>query len=358
MPIHSITLRVAHLPLHRPYKVSGKEFRAFEPIVVEMRDADGRYGFGEAVISEGYSHETFNDGLRYCRDMAALLAGTNPDKARALLVPGLARYPTAASTLLTALDVLCDHPLLEIRELTRVPLLDPVHSHDPHALADELEALVARGFRTLKVKVGFDIDADLERVMRIQQWLGGRADIRLDANQGFTVGDGCRFAASLDPQGIQLFEQPCAAEDWSANAAVARVSTVPVMLDESIYHLEDIDRAAAIEGVGFVKLKLKKLGSLDRLHDGLERIRAVGLVPVMGDGVATDICCWLEACVARVTLDNAGEMNGHLKLVEPLFSEPLSFEDGAILLEPGYRPHPDPEILERMTTAKEEFRAG
>ena len=133
---------------------------------------------------------------------------------------------------------------------------------------------------------------------------------------------------------------------------------VPVMMDESVYGFEDIDRAAAMEGVGFVKLKLKKLASMDRLRAGLERIRAAGLVPVMGDGVATDICCWLEACVARVTLDNAGEMNGHLKLVEPLLAEPLPFADGAIVLEPGYRPRPDPERLDRMTTAKERFSAA
>ena len=239
-----------------------------------------------------------------------------------------------------------------------MPLLDPVHSHAPGALADELGGLVARGFRTLKVKVGFDVEADLERVRRIQTLLDGRADIRLDANRGFTREEGCRFAASLDPRGIQLFEQPCASDDWDANGAVARVSTVPVMMDESIYGFDDIDRAAAMEGVGFVKLKLKKLASMDRLREGLERIRAAGLTPVMGDGVATDICCWLEACVARVTLDNAGEMNGHLKLVEPLLAEPLPFDDGAIVLEPGYRPRPDPDRLERMTATKERFSAS
>ena len=358
MPIHAVTVRVARIPLHTPYKVSGTVFHHFEPIIVEMWDGDGRYGFGEAVISEGYSHETFADGLRYCRDVAPSLVGKGLNEARALLEPGVADYPTAASTLFSALDVLSGHPLLDVPETTRVPLLDPVHAHEPDALADELEALVARGFRTLKVKVGFDVEADLERVLRIQTVLDGRAEIRLDANRGFTREEGRRFAAALDPRGIQLFEQPCAAEDWESNAAVARVSTVPVMMDESIYGFEDIDRAAAMEGVGFVKLKLKKLASMDRLREGLERIRAAGLTPVMGDGVATDVCCWLEACVARVTLDNAGEMNGHLKLVEPLFTEPLPFEDGAIVLEPGYRPRPDREKLERMTTTKERFSAA
>ena len=357
MPIHAVTVRVAHIPLHTPYRVSGTEFRHFEPIVVEVWDDDGRYGFGEAVISEGYSHETFAGGLRHCRDAAPRLVGKSVEEARALLAPGIADYPTATSTLFSALDVLAGHPLLDVPETTRVPLLDPVHSHEPGALADELEALVARGFRTLKVKVGFDVDADLDRVRGIQTLLDGRAEIRLDANRGFTREEGCRFAAALEPAGIQLFEQPCASDDWDANAAVARVSTVPVMMDESIYGFEDIDRAAAMEGVGFVKLKLKKLASMDRLREGLERIRAAGLVPVMGDGVSTDICCWLEACVARVTLDNAGEMNGHLKLVEPLLAEPLPFDDGAIVLEPGYRPRPDPDRLERMTTTKERFSA-
>ena len=358
MPIHAVTVRVARTPLHTPYKVSGTVFHHFEPIVVEMWDSDGRYGFGEAIISEGYSHETFDGGLRYCRDMAPRLVGRSLDEARSLLEPGIADYPTAASTLICALDVLAGHPLLDVPEATRVPLLDPVHSHEPEALADELQELVARGFRTLKVKVGFDVEADLERVRRIQTLLDGRADIRLDANRGFTREEGCRFAAALDPRGIQLFEQPCASDDWDANGAVARVSTVPVMMDESIYGFDDIDRAAAMEGVGFVKLKLKKLASMDRLREGLERIRAAGLTPVMGDGVATDICCWLEACVARVTLDNAGEMNGHLKLVEPLLAEPLPFDDGAIVLEPGYRPRPDPDRLERVTVTKERFSAS
>ena len=355
MSIHAVTVRVARIPLHTPYRVSGMEFHHFEPIIVEMWDGDGRYGFGEAVISEGYSPESFDDGLRYCRDVAPHLVGKRPDDARTLLEAGIADYPTAASTLFSALDVLAGHPLLDVPETTRVPLLDPVHSHEPDALADELESLVARGFRTLKVKVGFDVDADLERVAAIQTLLDGRAEIRLDANRGFSREEGCRFATALEPRGIQLFEQPCASEDWESNAAVARVSTVPVMMDESIYGFEDIDRAAAMEGVGFVKLKLKKLSSVDRLREGLERIRAAGLVPVMGDGVATEICCWIEACVARVTLDNAGEMNGYLKLVEPLFTEPLPFDDGAIVLEPGYRPRPDPERLERMTTSKERF---
>ena len=85
------------------------------------------------------------------------------------------------------------------------------------------------------------------------------------------------------------------------------------MLDESIYGPADIERAARLSGVGLIKLKLKKTGSLERLKRGLERIRELGMEPVLGDGVAADIGCWMEACVARDTIRNAGELNGFLK---------------------------------------------
>ena len=36
----------------------------------------------------------------------------------------------------------------------------------------------------------------------------GRATLRIDANRAYSREDGCRFASSIDPVGIELFEQP------------------------------------------------------------------------------------------------------------------------------------------------------
>jgi L-alanine-DL-glutamate epimerase-like enolase superfamily enzyme len=189
--------------------------------------------------------------------------------------------------------------------------------------------------------VGFDVAADLARVACIQEAAAGRATLRLDANRAFSRVDGCAFASALEPQGIELFEQPCGSADWDSNAAVARVARVPVMLDESIYDIADIERAANLAGVGFVKLKLKKIGGVAMLEQALHRITALGLQPVLGDGVSTEIACWMEACVARTTIRNAGEMNGFLKVKADLFQEPLHFADGAVHLRAGYWPSLD-----------------
>jgi hypothetical protein len=109
--------------------------------------------------------------------------------------------------------------------------------------------------------------------------------------------------------------------------------------------------------VGYVKVKMKKLGGLDRLAEALRRIRQVRLKAVLGDGVATDISCWMEACVARGTIANAGEMNGFLKLRTRLFESDLPFSAGAIRLSPGWQPVVSMDVLERHTEAVERYEA-
>ena len=142
--------------------------------------------------------------------------------------------------------------------------------------------------------------------------------------------------------GIELFEQPCAAGDWDAARAVADVSPVPMMLDESIYGMEDIERAAKLGAARFIKLKLMKMGGLDALAAGLRRIRELGMQPVLGNGVACEVGCWMEACIARTLIANAGEMNGFLKPVTRLLANPVPFRDGALVLDAGYTPRLDP----------------
>ena len=347
--IAEIVVRTVKIPLVTPYKVSNQVFDCFDPLVVEMRDADGRAGWGEALISAFYSNETPEGGWAFCNAMAERLVGLTGTAAKALLRPAIHDNSHAASTLLTAIEMLERNPLLDAPAPAAIRLLAPVHSMDAGTVGREIDALIAEGFRTLKIKVGFDADRDLERLRAIQRVVGGRATLRLDANQGFDRATACRFAAALDPTGIELFEQPCHKDDWDANAAVATVSTVPVMLDESIYGIAEIDRAATLPGVGFVKVKLKKLGGLEELERALQHIRAVGLEPVLGDGTATDISCWMEACVARSTIRNAGEMNGFLKLQRRLFETELPFVDGAIRLPAGFGPRIDRAALAAAT---------
>jgi L-alanine-DL-glutamate epimerase-like enolase superfamily enzyme len=93
-----------------------------------------------------------------------------------------------------------------------------------------------------------------------------------------------------------------------------------------------VDCAADLACADVIKLKLMKMGGLNALVAGLRHVRACGMRSVLGNGVAGDIGCWMEACVAATHLDNAGEMNGFLKPVTQLFDLPMHIDGGDLIL--------------------------
>jgi L-alanine-DL-glutamate epimerase-like enolase superfamily enzyme len=348
MKVERVIVRQISFPLTTPYKLSTGNKVIFDPFVVEVQ-AGGKTGWGECMVSVGYTSESREGSWKVLVEMATRLQGIEVDYGHEVVSSFAAEYPGVSSAMYGALSMLLNEPILKIIENTSVPLLAPCQAHDEGELREEIETLLDQGFKTLKIKVGLDWRDDLDRVQRIQSICAGRATLRLDANRAFTEKDGIAFASRLTPEGIELFEQPCGSDDWAENAAVAAASTVPVMLDESIYGLQDIDRAGAIENVGFVKLKLKKIGSVNQLVAGLQHIRDCGMTPVLGDGVSLEIACWMEACVAARSIKNAGEMNGFLKARSRLLENPLSFSNGSIQLPAGYWPKVDMDALSSHT---------
>lgn len=336
--IDCVDLHRLAVPLKTPYRLSFGPIGHFDTIVVEIKDEHGVGGFGEATVLTGYTDETIDDSWRLAEELASSIAGLDCDDALSRIEAAAATHPFTATAFATALEMLGGSALLRVQEPTRVPLLGLLHADHEQAIAAEFNALLAQGFRTIKVKVGFDVKRDLERVRAVQKVAAGRAAIRLDANQGYSAEQGITFVRALDPMAIELFEQPCAAGDWNAHLAVARAANVPMMLDESIYGMADIERAAELGAARYIKVKLMKLVTLTGLTRAIDRIRALGMQPVLGNGVACDIGCWMEACVAARQIDNAGEMNGFLKPHAGLMRTPLHFADGAIVLRPEFVP--------------------
>jgi len=350
MPISEVNLYRVRLPLPKPYRVAFKTYTTFDPYIVEVRDQDGHEGWGEAHIPEGYSaKETPDAGWEFCREFSAKIPGMELDEAKTAVRARATDSPMAATALMTALEFLEGNPIFNIDEDARIPLLSALRAKTLEEVPDEIESILEAGYKTIKVKVGWDVDRDLALTEAARQATAGRAQLRLDANRNYSVEDGKRFAQALNPDGIDLFEQPCGSDDWDANAAVAKVSAVPIMLDESIYGVDDVERAGAIEGVKFCKVKLKRAGSMDQLMAAMTRCNELGMGAVVGDGVASDLGNWMEACCARLTTKQAGEMNGFLKTSGRLFAEQMAFEGGSILLKKGFRPVIDRDALASHT---------
>ena len=346
------------LPLVTPYKLAFGPVEALDTVIVHADGFDAE-GFGEATLLTGYTDETIGQAWATAREIVAASRSRTFDLAEAL--EGLDEaQPFIATAFRTALEMAGGDPRLALDRPASVPILGLLQGETEAAMTAEADRLVAAGYRTVKVKVGFDPASDAGTVAMAQRAVAGRARIRIDANQGFDAGEAVDFVSRLSAESIELFEQPCAAGDWDAHmkvVPVARDRGIPLMLDESIYSLREIQEAARLGAAEFIKVKLMKFSSLARLEAAILRIRALGMKAVLGNGVAADPGCWMEACIAARHIDNAGEMNGFLKPRGRLLADPLAFRDGAIEVPAGWRPRLDRAALDRYGIAEAEAAA-
>ena len=160
----------------------------------------------------------------------------------------------------------------------------------PEELAAKAAVHAAAGFRCLKVKLDARMDV-LASMRAVRAAAGPDVVLRIDANQAFDAGTAIRVIRQLEDAGlgIELAEQPVPAGDWAALAQVSAAVDTPVMADESLWTLADLDRLLAHRAAPLVNIKLAKSGGLRHGRRLLERARAEGLGVVIG--------CMLESPV-------------------------------------------------------------
>src|SRR5713226_4529479 len=97
MKLQELKLRTIRLPLMRPYVLSYRTFTEFKPIIAEVRDGDGRVGWGEGHISPGSSRETREGGWSFCREQAAAIVGKDTNEAKAIIAANIGASKVAAT---------------------------------------------------------------------------------------------------------------------------------------------------------------------------------------------------------------------------------------------------------------------
>lgn len=200
-------------------------------LVLALRDAEGNLGLGEASPLPGFSSES----LAACRaaletlslgDLEACFEApgsllTRLRRARALLPKAL---PAAQFSLETALlDLICARTrrspfeLFERPALARLELNAVLDATRPDAYENARE-LRARGYTTLKLKLGTDWEQALGSLSRLSQEGGLR--LRVDANRGLGAAQLPRALTRLAELPLEFLEEPCAPELWASLPAV------------------------------------------------------------------------------------------------------------------------------------------
>ena len=135
----------------------------------------------------------------------------------------------------------------------------------PAEMVEQAKKTVQRGFTALKIKLGdHSIDEDVESVKQIAQAVGSDVALRLDVNQGWSYKQALQAFKMLADVNLNLdfIEQPLPANQLRDLALLRQQSTIPLMLDESVFTPADALRVIKAGAADYVNIKLMKCGGI------------------------------------------------------------------------------------------------
>jgi L-alanine-DL-glutamate epimerase-like enolase superfamily enzyme len=206
----------------------------------------------------------------------------------------------------------------------------------PAEMAAAAAALVARGYRTLKLKLSGDAALDACRVAEVRAAAGGDTTLTLDPNQTYSAKGFIAAWRHLERHDIALVEQPVPAADWEGLALVTRSLPVPIEADETVETVADALRVVQGRVADVVNLKLTKLGGVRNFVTAARVLEAGQIATRMGAafGPALLQAASAHAAASLRRLPFACELSEHDHILDDPFT-PLPIEDGVIAVPPG-----------------------
>jgi L-alanine-DL-glutamate epimerase-like enolase superfamily enzyme len=220
-------------------------------------------------------------------------------------------------------------PLHQLLELPRPPML-PTSVTISIAPPEEMAQMATQipNYSIIKVKLGSDDD-----VTRIAAVRRARPDARLrvDANAGWSPQQAIELVQALAPYELEMIEQPVPAHDIAGLGYVQAHTDAPVVADESVRTLADVEQLA-VAGVRGINLKLMKVGGLAPCLRMLRRARELGLRVMLG--------CMIETSLGTTAMAHLAALADWIDLDAPLLiaNDPfdgLGYDPSARILVPA-----------------------
>lgn len=290
MKIKSIKTWAADLGNTKPYTIAFKTvdevFNAFVEITLE----NGITGIGSgnpSVYVTGESFEQCKAALENEQNWSYLV-GRDIRELNQLTFEvwqKLPKNPAARAALDIALYDACTKylgvPLVKFlgQKIQSMPTSNTIGIKNVEDTLKEAKEYEDRGFKILKVKLGKDLQEDIERIVKLREQFGKKFVIRIDANQGYTTDQTIEFYNKTKHLDVELIEQPLPAK------AVAETKKFPehirkvIAADESLLTPKDaVELITPPVASGIFNIKLMKCGGVSQglkiadlaLHAGVD----------------------------------------------------------------------------------------
>lgn len=197
------------------------------------------------------------------------------------------------------------------------------------AAAEEALALVAEGFRAVKMRLGRATpQADLAAVRAVRSVLPSEVVLMADYNQALSLAAAHERCGLLDGEGLYWIEEPMRHDDYAGTAQLSRELRTPIQIGENFAGPRAMSRALAAQASDFVMPDIERIGGVSGWIDAAALAHAAGIE--MSSHLFPEISAHLLAATPTA------HWIEYVDWADPILQEPIQVVKGSIA--PADRP--------------------
>jgi L-alanine-DL-glutamate epimerase-like enolase superfamily enzyme len=273
MKIVAIRSFIKHMALKKPYTIAYNTYTDVSIVFTEIKLDNGIIGIGSASPAEDVVGESPVQTLANLEsDFVQQFVGRDIRTFQKIISEVQKHFQHLPGTQ-AALDIALHDAfgkwagisVAEFYGIQSGPLKTSVTigiKNTAETMADAAEYF-AQGFDVFKIKTGLAVDEDIERVLLLHEKYGNKINIRVDANQGYTLSKLTKFINATEKIGLQLIEQPLPVGKETDLLLLDQQKRNKLAADESLHNAKAaIELASVNHPFGIYNIKLMKCGGI------------------------------------------------------------------------------------------------
>lgn len=335
MKIDRVKVIPLTIPLRRPHEMAYGVVARLTPVLIILETDEGITGIGEASPTISFSEESQAGAVSVLKDVfGPLLMGADPFELESLKVKMnrmVKGNPFAkAAVEMALLDIQGKYIQRPLYSLLGGKVRDSLGLSWSLASAGKSEELEEalymkeKGNYIFKIKMGIlDPDDDVKRAQVLREKLGPGVDLRADINQGWSIDTAFRTIKKLETLDLTFIEQPIAKDYLDGMARLCEAFTTPIMVDESIFTVQDALQVIMKGSADILGLKVLKHGGPVNSKKISSLAEAAGLPCYLGARMETTVA---GACSLHFGVSTANVVLGCEEFCQELLEQNITKE--------------------------------
>ncbi len=343
LTIRSVRARPVNVPMARPLQTSGGAVTSAPLVLVDLTTDEGPAGRAYIFC---YAPLALAPIARLVENLSDVLEG---DALAPLAIEDklqrtfrLLGYQGFASMALAGIDMAAWDAVGQASGQPLVRLLGGVRRTIPaynsnglgiigaDKVGAEASALLAEGFRAVKVRLGYpDVATDVAVVRAVRQAVGEGIPVMSDYNQSLSVAEAQQRLRHLDAEGLYWVEEPTRFDDYVGHALIRDKAGTSIQLGENCWGQHDMAKALEAGACDYFMADAIKIGGITGW------LRAAALAEARGIPVSSHLFPEVSAHLLAVT--PTAHWLEYVDWANPILQQPLEILDGTAIApeQPG-----------------------